>query len=547
MPDLLTSPQWEPHVATLQSPVYASAFPGKSRTLFLLVNRGRQDVQGADNCANARDRIPAITISGTESSYTPTATPTSPEARTFSVSQLKHAATAPSWRTLATNPQPGFKACSLKRPASRKRLSPASPRNIGSYRNTSSTFLRPLSLQQPPKGWSRFPLPNSASKFPAWRSKAAMHRASMCSIRGKSCPVVTMITRLTIKAFYIDRYPVTHAQFKKFLDASHYRPNDDHNFLKDWVNGSYPAGWANKPVTWVSLEDARAYAAWAGKRLPHEWEWQYAAQGLDGRPYPWGFDANPKAIPKPESGARPRPATDVDAFPQGASPFGVQDLMGNVWQWTDEFVDEHTRAAIVRGGGFYRPSRLDVVLSPQHDARAARQISLDGPVQRPLGDDRLSLRRRRAIITTLSVSTVSLPFLASLYRIFRGTVTKSRALGHSIMARCRPSDGSVVTRRHFRTKARAGMSKRNSPRNATGQIRSGHFQLCRTRIGIRFAFTPAPTGRGGQSRGPLNQRTQPAKADRRRPVRMLWMRTIFESPRSASPQLSASTIPRIKE
>ena len=54
-------------------------------------------------------------------------------------------------------------------------------------------------------------------------------------------------------------------------------------FPADWKNGSYPAGWDNKPVTWVSLEDARAYAAWAGKRLPHEWEWQYAAQGTDGR------------------------------------------------------------------------------------------------------------------------------------------------------------------------------------------------------------------------------------------------------------------------
>jgi len=47
--------------------------------------------------------------------------------------------------------------------------------------------------------------------------------------------------------------------------------------------GTYPPGWDRKPVTWVSLEDARAYAAWAGKRLPHEWEWQYAAQGSDGR------------------------------------------------------------------------------------------------------------------------------------------------------------------------------------------------------------------------------------------------------------------------
>jgi hypothetical protein len=88
---------------------------------------------------------------------------------------------------------------------------------------------------------------------------------------------------LTIKPFYIDKYPVTNAEFKKFLDATHYHPADDLNFLKDWTNGAYPQGWANKPVTWVSIEDAREYAKWAGKRLPHEWEWQYAAQGNDGR------------------------------------------------------------------------------------------------------------------------------------------------------------------------------------------------------------------------------------------------------------------------
>ena len=93
---------------------------------------------------------------------------------------------------------------------------------------------------------------------------------------------------VTLKSFFIDTYPVTNEQFKKFVDATKYHPRDDGNFLKDWKNGTYPDGWAKKPVTWVSQEDARAYAAWAGKRLPHETEWQYAAQGGDGRLYPWG-------------------------------------------------------------------------------------------------------------------------------------------------------------------------------------------------------------------------------------------------------------------
>jgi len=120
---------------------------------------------------------------------------------------------------------------------------------------------------------------------------------------------------MEIKTFFIDKYPVTNSEFKAFLEATHYHPEDDHNFLKDWSNGSYPDGWGARPVTWVSIEDARAYAKWAGKRLPHEWEWQYAAQGGE-----------------------------------------AMDMMGKVWQWTDEYVDEHTRAAILRGGSSYRPS-----------------------------------------------------------------------------------------------------------------------------------------------------------------------------------------------
>jgi gamma-glutamyl hercynylcysteine S-oxide synthase len=180
--------------------------------------------------------------------------------------------------------------------------------------------------------------------------------------------------RMQIKPFFIDKYPVTNADFKKFLDATHYHPKDDGNFLKDWKNGAFPEGGANKPVTWVSIEDAREYAKWAGKRLPHEWEWQYAAQGKDGRVYPWGncdwtipitnpspfacpAPLNPAdaVAPSPDKGRVMLPASDVDAHPKGASPFGVFDMVGNVWQWTDEYTDEHTRAAILRGGSHYQP------------------------------------------------------------------------------------------------------------------------------------------------------------------------------------------------
>jgi gamma-glutamyl hercynylcysteine S-oxide synthase len=105
----------------------------------------------------------------------------------------------------------------------------------------------------------------------------------------------------------------------------------------------------------VSLEDARAYAAWASKRLPHEWEWQYAAQGTDGRLYPWGNEWESEAVPPPDKGRTLTPPPNVATYPKGASPFGVLDLVGTVWQWTDEYVDDHTRAAILRGGSYYQP------------------------------------------------------------------------------------------------------------------------------------------------------------------------------------------------
>lgn len=161
--------------------------------------------------------------------------------------------------------------------------------------------------------------------------------------------------RMSMSSYYIDRTPVTNAQFRTFLDESGWQPADNHHFLKHWPGGAPPTGWDNKPVTWVSIEDARAYANWAGKRLPHEWEWQYAAQGSDGRRYPWGDGWDATRVPATHRGRRTPPPDDVDAHPEGASPFGVLDLVGNVWQWTDEFVDEHTRAAILRGGSIYQP------------------------------------------------------------------------------------------------------------------------------------------------------------------------------------------------
>jgi iron(II)-dependent oxidoreductase len=131
-------------------------------------------------------------------------------------------------------------------------------------------------------------------------------------------------------------------------------------------------------VTWVFLEDARAYATWAGKRLPHEWEWQYAAQGTDRRLYPWDNEWNASAVPLPDKGRTMRGPDGVSAHPNGASPFGVMDLVGNVWQWTDEYLDEHSRAAIVGGGSYYQPQRCMGYFPQAYKLDGAREISVNG-------------------------------------------------------------------------------------------------------------------------------------------------------------------------
>ena len=156
--------------------------------------------------------------------------------------------------------------------------------------------------------------------------------------------------RVTFPRFALDETPVTNAQYARFLQAAGYRPRHQENFLKHWRDGRPPAGREDHPVVYVDLDDARTYASWAGKRLPTEEEWQYAAQGTDGRTYPWGEQLEPGRCNGGESGG----TTPVKAFPAGRSPFGCYDMCGNVWHWTESRCsDGHTRFCIIRGGAFF--------------------------------------------------------------------------------------------------------------------------------------------------------------------------------------------------
>lgn len=158
--------------------------------------------------------------------------------------------------------------------------------------------------------------------------------------------------KVHIDRFFMDKYPVTNSKFYEFLESSGYQPEYPANFMKHWENNMYVQGQANYPVVWVSIEDARAYAEWAGKRLPTEIEWQYAAQGTDGRLWPWGDTFHGTKC----NNAFGRP-TPVNTFPKGKSPFKVMDMVGNVWQLTDDVYDNGSYYfVIIRGGSYYKPA-----------------------------------------------------------------------------------------------------------------------------------------------------------------------------------------------
>jgi iron(II)-dependent oxidoreductase len=156
---------------------------------------------------------------------------------------------------------------------------------------------------------------------------------------------------VAVDSFLIDKYPVTNEEYLRFIRETRYVPADTSNYLKHWEKGMPVTGQERYPVVYVSLEDARAYATWAGKRLPAETEWQLAAQGTDGRLWPWGNDFQATKC----NNAFGR-ATPVDAFPKGESPYGVADLVGNIWQMTgDVYCDGNYYFNIIRGGSYFKP------------------------------------------------------------------------------------------------------------------------------------------------------------------------------------------------
>jgi len=150
--------------------------------------------------------------------------------------------------------------------------------------------------------------------------------------------------RIFLDAFYMDSLEITNGRYLEFVKATGHRipehPRD--KTLTLWQGATVPAAFKDHPVINVDWSDAAAYCAWAGRRLPTEAEWERAARGTTGRRFPWG-DAEPTRtlanyLNQWRNGGGLEP---VGSHPQGASPEGVQDLQGNVWEWVSDWYDPH--------------------------------------------------------------------------------------------------------------------------------------------------------------------------------------------------------------
>lgn len=198
--------------------------------------------------------------------------------------------------------------------------------------------------QKTPPGMAFVP----GGEFSMGSEKGDMHGAHDIRLFSDAQPV----HKVNLSPFYMDKTEVTNAQYKKFCDATGILTPPH------WKNGKFPDNEGEFAVSRVNWWEAAAYANWAGKRLPTEAEWEKAARGTDGRTFPWGdvWDAarTMTSQPKPQA---------VGLRPTGASPYGVLDLAGNVFEWVADWYDAYPGSTqklpefgkqlkVVRGGGF---------------------------------------------------------------------------------------------------------------------------------------------------------------------------------------------------
>lgn len=358
--DLFSGEGWTPCLETRISGTYCHLWEGQGLQLYTLVNRNKEPVEGilleADH---ATGRQYYDLTSGKE------VRPIVRQGRATLRGSIQARGIG---AILAADRDPGddfpaflkSQAELHKRVDTNTRLQPIST----SLKKIAAT--KPYSKDNLPKGMGLLP-DITAQLRTSYRVRECGFYESepAVSIAGSLHQPVTFERQVVINAIAMDETPVTNAQFLAFLRSSGYQPKQAANFLKNWKNGLPSEGREDHPVVYVDLDDARAYARWAGKRLPTEEEWQYAAQGpellpyWDERKYPWGTVL--QTMKGPESSycnaGQTGGTTGVKDFPQGRSPLGMYDMCGNTWEWTEsERTDGRTRFCIIRGGSYYRPT-----------------------------------------------------------------------------------------------------------------------------------------------------------------------------------------------
>jgi len=187
-----------------------------------------------------------------------------------------------------------------------------------------------------------------------------------------------------VDGFFMDKYEVTIERWKKFVDATKWKPvlepGQKQVLQPTWLGPELKPEQAKLPIASITWRAAQEYANWAGKQLPTEAMWEKAARGTDGRWYPWGNEkpsheygviSMDKALRGPEP---------VGSYPKGVSPYGCMDMAGNVYEWTSEWMEPYPnnpesntgawghRYVVLRGGSFYHT---------RHSYRCAKRFGFE--------------------------------------------------------------------------------------------------------------------------------------------------------------------------